>query len=419
MQSAIHSQTVAATRVRRAGSAVTLVLFLLASTVSIVPANQDQTRPRQTTTQTTTTAQPARQTQSAPPPPPSRPAPQQQQPTRTAPTQGTPELRTSPDADAQDEGTEVDPDEIINVDTSLINLQVRVVDRQGRPINNIRKEDLRVFEDGVPQQVEFFSTEEVPISYGLAIDTSRSLKDQIVQVIEASKAIVETNKPGDETVLFQFRKDTELILDFTANKQAVIEKLDELYVSAGQTAVIDAVYLAAEHVATRKARSDADPRRRALIVVTDGEERGSQYEQKQLFDFLREQGVQIYVIGFVKELEAEGSFIKKSPRKKAEELMNRIASETGGRVFLPESVAELPKIAEEITRDLRTQFVVGYIPTNKARDGRFRSVRVTVADAGGKDKRIALTRSGYTPGGDNRPSAPPQQTRPTERRRDN
>jgi Ca-activated chloride channel family protein len=108
--------------------------------------------------------------------------------------------------------------------------------------------------------------------------------------------------------------------------------------------------------------------------------------------------VQIYVIGFVNELDREGGFIRKSPRDKAVNFINRLAKETGGRAFFPESLSDLPKIAEEIVRDMRTQYVVSYSPTNKSRDGSFRSIRVAVADAPGRDKRIALTRSGRVAG---------------------
>jgi Ca-activated chloride channel family protein len=161
--------------------------------------------------------------------------------------------------------------------------------------------------------------------------------------------------------------------------------------------MIDAVYLSSEKVSNYKKGNDLDDRRRrALIVVTDGEDRASYYKQEQLFDSLRESSVQIYFVGFVNELDKEGGFIRKSPREKAVNLINRMAKETGGRSFFPTSLSELPQIAEEITRDLRTQFVVSYKPTEKARPGEFRPVRVTIADAPGKDKRLAITRAGYT-----------------------
>jgi Ca-activated chloride channel family protein len=190
----------------------------------------------------------------------------------------------------------------------------------------------------------------------------------------------------------------ETVQDFTANKDALMDGLDTLYIEGGQTAVIDGVYLAAEHVAEYKKGGDDDRRRRALIVVTDGEDRASYYLESQLFQRLREEDVQIFVIGFVNELEADKGLIRKSPRDKAVALLNRLASETGGRAFFPNSISELPDVANEIVHDLRTQYVVSYDPTNKSHDGTYRSIKVTIADAPGQGKRIALTRSGRTAG---------------------
>jgi Ca-activated chloride channel homolog len=298
-------------------------------------------------------------------------------------------------------GAEIEENATVKIDTDLVNLNVRVIDRNNRPIGNVRQDELQVFENGVPQPIFSFTREEVPISYGLAIDTSGSLRQQLPQVLEAGKTIIDSNKPGDETFLVRFISSDKIeqVLDFTSNKEELIDSLDNLYTEGGQTAIIDAVYVTSEHVAQYKKGADGDDRRRrALIVVTDGEERGSQYNQEELFERLREEDVQIYVIGFVNELDREGGLIRKSPREKAVNLINRLAKETGGRAFFPESLSDLPKIAEEIVRDMRTQYVVSYSPTNKARDGSFRSIRVSVADAPGKDKRIALTRSGRVAG---------------------
>ena len=286
-------------------------------------------------------------------------------------------------------------DEIVKVNTELVTLNVRVIDRNNRPIDNVRQNDFHVFEDGVAQPIESFSREEVPISYGLAVDNSGSLRPQLQSVIDAGKTIVNSNRPGDETFIIRFIDSTKIELkqDFTANKETLIDTLDDFYTEGGQTAIIDAVYLAAEHAAEYKKGDDSDRRRRALIVVTDGEDRHSVYSEQQLFARLREEDVQIYVIGFVRELDKEGGLIRKSPREKAVNLINKLATETGGRAFLPESLSELPKIADEIVRDLRTQYVVSYNPTNKLRDGSFRSIKVVVDD-GARDRHIALTRNG-------------------------
>ncbi|HEX8097826.1 MAG TPA: VWA domain-containing protein [Pyrinomonadaceae bacterium] len=320
----------------------------------------------------------------------------------------------SPSPSPSPGGEEIDPNDVVKVSTDLVTLNVRVVDRGNRPINDIRQEEFRVFEDGVPQPVEFFSKEEVPIAYGLVLDNSLSMRTQLERVIEAGKAIVNSNRPGDETFVVRFVDNEKIDVrqDFTANKTSLMETLDDLYVEGGQTAVIDAVYLSAEHLAQYKKGDDlADRRRRALIVVTDGEDKASFYKQEQLFQSLREEDVQIYVIGFVNELDAEGGgLIRKSPKEKAVKLIERLAKDTGGRAFFPSSVAELPEIASQITRDLRTQYVISYNPTNKAKDGTFRTIRVAVADKPGTEHRIALTRSGRvaSPQGRPAPNAPRQ-----------
>jgi Ca-activated chloride channel family protein len=310
------------------------------------------------------------------------------------------------------EPTEEDFDEgsTLRINTELVTLNVRVIDRNNRPIDNVRQSDFHVFEDGVSQPIESFTREEVPISYGLAIDTSGSLRSQLQAVIDAGKTIIDSNRTGDETFLVRFISSDkiETVQDFTPSKELLIDGLDSLYVEGGQTAIIDAVYLTAEHVAEYKRGNDSDRRRRALIVITDGEDRSSFYSQEKLFARLREEDVQIYVIGFVRELDRESSLIRKSPRDKAVNLINKLATETGGRAFFPESLTELPQIANEIVRDLRTQYVISYNPTNKQRDGSFRSIRVAVDESSSRDKRIALTRNGRTaPKGELAPAARP------------
>lgn len=328
------------------------------------------------------------------PPPNAKPTPYD----RIAPSLGEPPpapvLKPKPTPTPPEE--DIDEGSIVKINTELVTLNVRVIDRNNRPIDNVRQNEFHVFEDGVTQPIESFTREEVPISYGLAIDTSGSLRSQLQAVIDAGKYIINSNKPGDETVLVRFISSDkiETIQDFTPNKDLLMDGMESLYVEGGQTAVIDAVYLTAEHVAEYKKGNDSDRRRRALIVITDGEDRNSFYKEPQLFQRLREEDVQIYVIGFVNELDKEGGLIRKSPRDKAVNLIDKLATETGGRAFFPQSLSELPQIANEIVRDLRTQYVLAYNPTNKARDGSFRSIKVAVDDATSRDKRIALTRNG-------------------------
>lgn len=293
---------------------------------------------------------------------------------------------------------EIDPGSLLTINTQLVTLHVRVIDRNNKPIDNVRMNDFHVFENGVPQPVETFGREEVPITYGLAIDTSLSLRNQLQSVMDAAKTIINSNKKGDETFIERFISSDKINVEkeFTANKDELIDAVDNLYLEGGQTAVVDGVYLAAEHVVEYRKGDDSDRRRRALIVITDGEDRHSFYTDTQLFQRLREEDVQIYIIGFVNELDKESGFIKKSPREKAVALINKMATETGGRAFFPQSLSEMPQIANEIVRDLRTQFVISYNPTNKEHDGTYRAIRVNVDDSASRDKRIALTRAGYT-----------------------
>jgi Ca-activated chloride channel family protein len=338
---------------------------------------------------------------------------------RIAPQLGEPPpvpiLKPKPTPEPTDE--DFDEGSTLKINTELVTLNVRVIDRNNRPIDNVRQNDFHVFEDGVAQPIESFTREEVPISYGLAIDTSGSLRSQLQAVIDAGKSIINSNRAGDETFLVRFISSDkiETVQDFTASKDLLIDGLDSLYVEGGQTAIIDAVYLTAEHVAEYKKGNDSDRRRRALIVITDGEDRTSFYSQEKLFARLREEDVQIYVIGFVRELDKEGNLIRKSPRDKAVNLINKLATETGGRAFFPESLSELPQIANEIVRDLRTQYVLSYNPTNKLRDGSFRAIKVAVDESSSRDKRIALTRNGrVAPKGEPAPTARPatRSTRP-------
>lgn len=300
----------------------------------------------------------------------------------------------------EDEGT-------ITVETELVNLNVRVIDRNNRPINSLRKEDFRVFEDNVPQEIEAFSKAEVPTNYALVIDNSGSLRMQLDKVIEASKIIINTNKPDDETSVIRFvdSENIEIAQEFTSNKTDLMDALDNLYIQGGQTAIIDAVYLAAQRVDDyEKSRNPNDKKRRALILVSDGEDRDSFYNEQQLFELLRESEVQIYAIGFVNELSKEGGFISKSPQTKAKSFLERLAKETGGKVYFPNALSELNGIASDIASELRTQYLISYYPTNTEKDGSFRTIKVNVTDGPNKEKRIALTRSGRKANADSKPT---------------
>lgn len=289
---------------------------------------------------------------------------------------------------------------IIKVDTELVNMNVRVVDRFNRPISNLKQSEFKIYEDNVLQEIAFFSQSEVPTNYSMVIDTSGSMRSQIEKVIEAGKILVKSNRPADETSIIRFsgKQDLEIVQDFTDSKEDLDYTLENLYIGAGQTVLIDALYLSAERVNEYEKTANDDRKRRALILVSDGEDRSSFYTEKQLFQLLAETNVQIYVVGFVKELDDKGNFIQKSEQSKARSFLQKLADQTGGKAYFPENVNELNTIAQDISGEMRTQYSIGYLPTNKLEDGSLRNIRVTINDGPDKTKRIAVHRTGRTAG---------------------
>ena len=185
--------------------------------------------------------------------------------------------------------------------------------------------------------------------------------------------------------------------EFTTDKATLNDALDSIYIEGGQTSLIDATYLSAQHVAQYKASGGdaANYRRRALILMTDGDERISYYTQDKLVNLLRQLDVQVFAICLVKDSKKTVK-LNQNPQKRAADLLNKLASETGGRAFFPKSVSELHDIANQITSALRQEYVVGYQPSAKEKPGAvYRSVMVNVLDVPAGEKRIATARAGY------------------------
>ncbi|MCA1629183.1 MAG: VWA domain-containing protein [Acidobacteria bacterium] len=276
-----------------------------------------------------------------------------------------------------------------------VRLNLIVIDEQRHTGAAARREEVSVFEDNIAQTITYFEKETLPVSYALLVDNSGSMKPVLEMVVRTCGSLVVANKPGDETAIIRFVDSEEIkILElFTDSKQSLGEALALMRTEGGQTALIDAVYLAVETVAER--RRDDPARRRAIVLITDGDDRSSYYKSSQLQKLIRESGVQAFVIGFTQVADREGGLLSARAREKATKLLDSIAQESGGRTFYPKKVPDLVAAVGEIARDLRTQYVVGYESTNAARDGKFRKVEVKIADTPTQPKRIAVTRSGY------------------------
>jgi Uncharacterized protein containing a von Willebrand factor type A (vWA) domain len=319
------------------------------------------------------------------------------QPQTTVTSSPTPSPTPKPPSLQEEEG-------IIKVDTELVNLNVRVVDRNGRPVNDLKQAEFKVFEEGQPQHIEFFSKSEIPTNYTLVVDNSGSLRQQLDKVIEAGKILINSNKPEDETSIIRFVGNDKITIeeDFTSKKQDLNEALDNMFIEGGQTAVRDAIYLAAQRISDYEKSNKSDDRlRRALVLVTDGEDRNSFYTEPQLFELLRESDVQIYVIGFVDDLDNDAGFIRKSPKSKAKAFLEKLAADTGGKAYFPTGVAELSGIAQSIASELRTQYSIGYLPPNDVPAGTFRNIKVMINDGPGGSKRVAITKAGRVVDGPN------------------
>lgn len=287
-----------------------------------------------------------------------------------------------------EEQTPATGEDRIVVDTDLVQLDVTVIDQNNAPIFDLKKDDFQVFEDRIKQEIHTVSREEVPVSLGLVIDTSGSMRSKLQTVSDAARNLIRQMKNDDESFIAQFKAEPELVQDYTRDKRELEDAIDQLYTSGG-TSLLDAIVATADY-----AHQKGTQRRKALIVITDGLEKNSSVKEKEVMEAMREDEVQVYMVGFIDEEDDQRSLFGKSPAKKAKELLSRLAEDSGGRAFFPKDVSEMSAIAEQIARDLRTQYVISYYPTNADRDGKFRTVRVVV-DSKDKRKLIPRTRQGY------------------------
>ena len=277
--------------------------------------------------------------------------------------------------------------ESIKIPTEMVQLDVKVTDQNGRSIPGLTKNDFVVYEDKVSQSIESVSSEEAPVSMGLVIDTSGSMRPKIVTVSNAARGLIGQMRPEDEAFLAQFKTETEIVQEFTSSRRELENALGYLSVNGG-TALLDAIIATADH-----AHEMGKRRRKALVVITDGVEKNSSVKEKEVIEVMKGDEVQIYLVGFVDEDESFSLF-GASRAKKAKDLLIRLAEDSGGRAFFPTDVRETPAIAAQIAKDLRAQYVISYYPSNDKHDGSFHSVRVVV-NHGDNRKLIARTRQGY------------------------
>jgi Ca-activated chloride channel family protein len=289
--------------------------------------------------------------------------------------------------DAQADDRQEPGAEVIRIDTELVQLDVSVVDQKNNPIFGLNQNDFTVYEDKVKQAINSVSSEEVPLSFGIVVDTSGSMRPKLKTVSDAARDLIRLMRSDDECFLSQFKAEAELVQEFTADKRELEESIEELFTSGG-TALLDAIIATSDY-----AQEKGQRRRKAIVVISDGLDKNSAVKEREVISAIKENEVQLYMIGFIDEDESR-SFFGKSASKKAQELLIRLADDSGGRAFFPKDLSEIPAVAAQIAKDMRTQYVISYYPSNSLRDGTFRSVRVEI-NSNNKRKLIARTRQGY------------------------
>src|SRR5919199_3449061 len=273
-----------------------------------------------------------------------------------------PRIRTSKTPQDTEERREPN----IRVETQLVLINVTVTDPMNRFVTGLEKEHFQLFEDKVKQEITQFSSEDAPLSVGLVFDASGSMGSKLSKSRQAAAQLFKTANPEDEFFLVQFNNRPELVVSFTTNTEEIQNRLTFTQ-AKGRTALLDAVYLAMNQM--KKAHNP----RKAIIILSDGGDNSSRYTESEIKNAVREADVQVYAIGIFEPIGGRG--------RTAEELagpglLNEIAEQTGGRHFAIENVSELPDIAAKIGIELRNQYVLGYTPTNQARDGKYRRVQV-------------------------------------------
>jgi VWFA-related protein len=291
------------------------------------------------------------------------------------------EPRRKPAADDTPPG----PGSNIRVDTTLVLIPVTVTTPLGQFVTGMDRDNFRVFEEKVEQRIVHFTSEDAPLSVGLVFDSSGSMGSKLAKSREAAAQFFKTANPKDEFFLVEFSDRAELVIPFTHDVEKIQNRLT-FSQSKGRTALLDGIYAALNH--TRKAKNP----RKALIVLSDGGDNSSRYSESEVKSLVREADVQIYAIGIFEPIGSRG---RTAEELAGPSLMSEMAEQTGGRQFAVENIAELPDVAAKIGIELRNQYVLGYSPTNRERDGKYRRVQVKLVQPRGLPPLRAFWRLGY------------------------
>lgn len=303
-------------------------------------------------------------------------------------------LASLPNADAQQtENTQTTPaptptprkeerPEIINTD--LVNMYVTVFDQYGRAVTGLTREAFTVFDNDEKQNITYFSDDDAPVSVGIVFDVSGSMNgDKIKRARDALKKFIETSHEEDEYFLIAFNSRAQLLMDKTRDGDSVLNKLTYVQPKS-TTALYDACYLGIEKV-LRGAH-----KKRALLVLSDGQDNNSRYTFKELNRLLKESDVTIYAIGIL-----GGGDYGSSLGMQGQSFLDEMASVTGGKTFFPNNGEEMDDAFYRIATELRYQYSIGYLPSNFTNNGKWHKIKVKVAPPRGMPRLNVRTKEGY------------------------
>ncbi len=292
------------------------------------------------------------------------------------------EPRTRPQPKSETDAT---PTRTLRVDTTVVQIPVTVTDPLNRFVTGLEKDHFRLFEDKIEQSISHFSSEDAPITMGLVFDASGSMGSKLQKSRQAVAQLMKTANPEDEFFLVQFNDRPELTYGLTHDTEELQNRLTFVQ-SKGRTALLDGVYLALHEM--KKAKNA----RKALVIISDGGDNSSRYTESEIKNLVREADVQIYAVGIFEPMASRG---RTAEELSGPSLLSEIAEQTGGRHFPVENLNELPDVAARIGIELHNQYVLGYAPLNRERDGKYRHVQVKLVQPRGLPPLRAFWRLGY------------------------
>lgn len=266
-----------------------------------------------------------------------------------------------------------------SLDTKLVVLHASVVDKNGKLVTNIPQSGFKVFENNVEQPLKIFNREDVPVSMGIIIDNSGSMREKRPKVAAAALELVKASNPQDEVFIVDFNDVAYLDAPFTNNLKKLEQVLDKIDTRGG-TAMRDAISMSIDY-----AKESGKKTKKVLLVITDGNDNTSNETLEQLIRKARQSEVLIYCIGLLNEEEPREA-------RAAKRALKALAEASGGLDYYPKTLSEVETITPQIAHEIRNQYILAYSPTNQALDGSFRQIRVTVKAPGNPTVR---TRNGY------------------------